>query len=130
VGFSRTKPWLIHYDEGVPSSLAPYPAHTLLHYVSDTASRRPDHPVAIFRGARLSYARLERESDAFAAALADLGIKKGDRVTIVLPNCPQFLVAEVGIWKVGAIACPLNPLYTEHELQTALADSGAETAPH
>ena len=128
MGLSRTKPWLTHYDEGVPSSLAPYPPHTLLHYISDTASRRPDHPAAIFRGARLSYARLERESDAFAAALADLGIKKGDRVAMVLPNCPQFLVAEVGIWKVGAIACPLNPLYTEHELQTALSDSGAETA--
>ena len=122
------KHWLSHYDEGVPGSLAPYPSHTLLHYISDTASQRPDHPAAIFRGTRLTYAELERASNAFAAALAALGVKKGDAIALVLPNCPQFLIAEIGIWKLGAVVFPLNPLYTERELQTALDDSGVETA--
>ena len=122
------KPWLSHYDEGVPASLAPYPPHTLLHYISETASQRPQHPAVIFRGARLSYAALEQQSDAFAAALAGVGAKKGDRVALVLPNCPQFLIAELGVWKIGAILSPLNPLYAERELQTALSNSGAETA--
>ena len=121
-------PWLSHYDEGVPPSLAPYPSRTLLHYISDTASERPDHPAAIFRGTRLTYAELERASDAFAAALTALGVKKGDAIALVLPNCPQFLIAEIGIWKLGAVVFPLNPLYTERELQTALDDSGVETA--
>jgi long-chain acyl-CoA synthetase len=122
------KPWLSHYDEGVPASLVPYPQHTLLHYVRETASTRPDHPAVIFKGSRLSYAELERASDAFAASLADLGVKKGDRVALVLPNCPQFLVAEMAVWKLSAVVCPLSPLYSEREFQKALADSGAETA--
>jgi long-chain acyl-CoA synthetase len=121
-------PWHSHYDEGVPRSLAPYPSHTLLHYIRDTALQRPSHPAAIFRGTRLTYAELERASDAFAGALAALGIRKGDRVALVLPNCPQFLIAEIGIWKLGGVVFPLNPLYTERELQTALEDSDVETA--
>ena len=122
------RPWLNHYDEGVPKSLAPYPLHTLLHYVRQTATERPDHPAVMFRGARLSYSELEHQSDAFAAALADLTVKKGDHVALVLPNCPQFLVAELGIWKAGAVVFPLNPLSSERELQTALSSSGAQTA--
>jgi len=122
------KPWLTHYDEGVPPSLAPYPPRTLLDFISHTASQRPDHPVAIFRGARLTYRELERASDAFAAALVSLGVKQGEHVALVLPNCPQFLIAEVGIWKLGAVVFPLNPLYSERELQAALADAGVETA--
>ena len=122
------RPWLNHYDEGVPASLAPYPSHTLLHYIRGTASQRPEHPATIFRGARLTYSQLEQQSNAFAAALVSLGVKKGDRVALVLPNCPQFLVAELGVWKVGAVVFPLNPLYTERELATALSNAGAETA--
>ena len=56
-----------------------------------------------------------------------LGVKKGEAVALVLPNCPQFLIAEIGIWKLGAIVFPLNPLYRERELQTALDDSDVET---
>lgn len=122
------KSWLSHYDEGVPASLAPYPPYTLLHYISETASQRPEHPAVIFQGARLSYSKLEQQSDAFAAALASLGVSKGDRVTLVLPNCPQFLIAELGVWKIGAVLVPLNPLYSERELRMALSNSGAEIA--
>jgi len=124
----ETKPWLKNYDIGVPHTLQPYPRSTLLDVVSDTARQRPQHPALLFKGARLSYAELERLSDAFAAALAAHGVQKGDRVALLLPNSPQSLIGQLGIWKAGAIAVPLNPLYTEHELEHALVESGAETA--
>jgi long-chain acyl-CoA synthetase len=66
-------------------------------------------------------------SDAFATSLTELGVRKGDRVALALPNCPQFLIAELGAWKAGAIVCPFNPLYSEHEMQDALNATGAET---
>ena len=120
-------PWLSRYDEGVPSTLAPYPDRTLIDIVRETARARPRHPVSIFHGATLSYAELDRQSDAFSAALRAMGVARGDRVALLLPNCPQFLIAELGAWKAGAIVCPLNPLYNEHELTDALATTGAET---
>ena len=122
------KPWLTRYDSGVPPSLAPYPARTILDFIRDTAAERPDHPAVIFRGARLSYRALERASDAFAAALVGLGVRRGDHVALVLPNCPQFLIAEVGIWKAGAVVCPINPMYTERELREALVQSEVSMA--
>jgi long-chain acyl-CoA synthetase len=122
------KSWLQHYDAGVPSTLTPYPSRTLLDYISETAAARPHHPALLFKGARLSYGDLDRLSDAWASALADLGVRKGDRVALVAPNCPQFVIAELGVWKAGAVLFPLNPLYTSHELVEPLADSGAQIA--
>jgi long-chain acyl-CoA synthetase len=122
-----TRPWLAHYDAGVPTTLAPYPERTLLDYLTETARAHGDRPALLFKGATISYARLERESDAFAAALAAQGVRRGDRVAICLPNCPQFLIAELGAWKIGAIACPFNPTYSEREMQDALVTTGATT---
>jgi len=124
---AETRPWLAHYDAGVPSTLEPYPERTLLDYLSETARTHPDRPALLFKGHRVSYAELERQSDAFASALVAGGIAAGDRVALCLPNCPQFLIGELGAWKAGAIACPVNPTYTERELQEALSASGAET---
>src|SRR5262249_38863149 len=67
-------------------------------------------------------------SDACAAALQSLGVVSGERVALVLPNCPQFVIVELAAWKLGAVLAPLNPLYTEAELETALGESGATTA--
>lgn len=120
------RPWLRHYDAGVPQSLKPYPEKTLLDYVSETARERPNHPAILFKGSRLSYGELERSSDALAAALVDLGVKKGDRVALLLPNCPQFVIAQLGIWKAGGVVSPMNPIYTERELEGPLANCGAE----
>src|SRR5262245_21357750 len=100
------KPWLAHYDADVPGSLQPYPNKTLLDYLVALARDHGDKPALLFKGASMSYARLQGESDACAAALASLGVKRGDRVALILPNCPQFFVAEFGAWKVGAIVCP------------------------
>ncbi len=121
------RPWQRHYDDGVPASLAPYPATTLVDVVAATARERPDHPAILFKGARTSYAALDRASDACAAAFATLGVRKGDRLALLLPNCPQFLIAELGAWKAGAVVVPLNPIYTEAELRGPLRDTGAET---
>jgi len=109
-------PWLAQYDADVPPSLEPYPARTLLDYFSDGVRERPEAPALLFKGRAVSHAELDRLSDAFAAALAALGVGRGDRLGVMLPNCPQFLVAELAAWKLGAALAPLNPIYTEEEL--------------
>jgi long-chain acyl-CoA synthetase len=119
-------PWIRSYDPGVPESLMPYPDRTLLDYLSDAARERPDFPALLFKGTQITLGQLERLSDAFATALIALGIKKGDRLALLLPNCPQFLIAQFGGWKTGAIVCPLNPIYTERELEEPLSRNGAE----
>ena len=119
------KPWLAHYDADVAPSIAPYPDKTLLDYLSDLSRMHGDKPALLFKGASLSYSALESQSNAFAAGLASLGVRPGDRVAALLPNCPQFMIAQFGIWKAGAIVVALNPIYTERELELALASSGA-----
>jgi long-chain acyl-CoA synthetase len=111
----------------VPASLAPYPSRTLVDYLSDAAREQPDAAAVLFKGGRLSFGALERLSDACAAALASLGVRRGDRVALVLPNCPQFLIAQFGAWKIGAIVAPLNPTYTDTELEGPLRENGVET---
>ena len=120
-------PWLHGYDADVRPSVAPYPDKTLLDYLEALATEHGDKPAVLFKGATISYGQLAAESTAFAAALAGMGVGKGDRVAVLLPNSPQFLVAEFGIWKAGGIVVALNPIYTERELELALAASGAAT---
>ena len=81
--------WLGNYDPGVPPSLAPYPSRTLLDYVADAAREHPDSPAVSFKGAMLTYAALERLSDTCAAAFAGLGVRRGDRIALLLPNWPR-----------------------------------------
>jgi long-chain acyl-CoA synthetase len=81
----------------------------------------------LFKGSTVTYADLEAQSDALAVAFADLGVARGDRIALLLPNCPQFFVAELAAWKLGAIVAPLNPIYTEHELEGPLRDQDIET---
>jgi long-chain acyl-CoA synthetase len=119
--------WLAHYDADVAPTLAPYPDKTLLDYLAELARDHGDKPAVLFKGTSVSYRRLERESDAFAAALAALGIRRGDRVALLLPNCPQFMVAEFGIWKAGAIVVALNPTYSEREIESALEAARVST---
>ena len=120
-------PWIAHYDRGVPASLEPYPSRTILDYLSDFAKTRPRTRALIFKGHELSYGDLEALSDAFAVALAEMGVAQGQRVGLLLPNCPQFLIAELAAWKLGAIVAPLNPIYTEHELEAPIREHGIET---
>src|SRR5881628_515661 len=120
-------PWLAHYDAGVPATLEPYPNRTLVDYVADAARSAPGSPALLFKGAKVTYGELDRLSDACACAFAALGVTRGDRVGLLLPNCPQFFIAQFGAWKLGAIVEPLNPIYTEHELEGPLRDHAVET---
>ena len=124
---SDLAPWLAHYDGNVRPSLGPYPNRTLLDYLDEHVRERPTGAAVIFKGTTLTWADLDRQSDAFAAALRSIGVTAGERVALLLPNCPQFLVAEFGAWKIGAIVAPLNPIYTEHELAGPLRENGVET---
>jgi long-chain acyl-CoA synthetase len=119
--------WLAHYDPEVPATLEPYDRRTLVDVIAAHARAQPDRPSIYFKGTRISYRELESLSDACAAAFAALGVKRGDRVGLLLPNCPQFFIAQFGAWKLGAIVAPLNPIYTEHELEVPLRDHGVET---
>jgi len=124
---SRTPVWFKHYDKDVPHTLKPYPEHTLVDMVAESARQRPGNPALLFQGGVMSYGRLDRLSTVLANSLIGLGVKAGDRVALLLPNCPQIILAFLGIWKAGATVVPLNPLYTAHELGHALMESGAET---
>ncbi|MCP4166338.1 MAG: long-chain fatty acid--CoA ligase [Chloroflexi bacterium] len=119
--------WTKHYDEGVRATLQPYPNTTLTDIVHDTAIKRPNHPALWFKGATLSYSKLDRLSDVFAAGLVKLGIKKGDRVAIMVANCPQYLIAELGIWKAGGVVVSINAHNTDRELEHMLNECDAET---
>jgi long-chain acyl-CoA synthetase len=119
-------PWTRHYDPEVPPSLAPYPAKTLVDYLREAADARPDVPAVLFKGTEVSNRDLDRLSDRFAESLVAAGIRKGDCLALILPNCPQFLIAEIGAWKAGATVLPLNPLYTAGELRQPLATAGVE----
>lgn len=92
------------------------PLQPLHEYLRAHARERGAHPACIWYGHTMSYAELDRASDAFAARLQALGVAKGDPVMLFLNNCPQYIVAHYGIQKIGAIVCPSGPLNKEHEL--------------
>jgi len=119
------KPWVAHYDPGVAESVAPYPDKTLVDYLSELARHHGDKPALLFKGASMSYGALESQSNACAAAFAALGVRSGDRVALLLPNCPQFFVAEFGVWKAGGVVVSVNPTYSERELELVLTSTGA-----
>ena len=118
------RPWTVHYDPGVPASLV-YPSAPLQAILDETAAEHPNATATIFFNRRRSYRDISAEAWRFANGLRKLGIRKGDRVVIVLPNTPQFIVAFYGALRAGATVVPCNPLYTPPELQRQLVDSGA-----
>ncbi|HEY7189658.1 MAG TPA: long-chain fatty acid--CoA ligase [Vicinamibacterales bacterium] len=121
------KPWLAHYDTDVKHSLAPYPDSTLLDYLDRLARHHGSKAALLFKGSEISYRQLDLESSACAAALWQLGVRPGDRVALFLPNCPQFMIAEFGAWKIGAIVVAVNPTYTEREIENVLQSTRTAT---
>ena len=119
------KPWYAHYDPGVPKE-APAP-RLLPEALAETARRFPKKVALEFLGRRLTYAALWREVEAFAKGLQEAGLKPGDRVALMLPNSPQFVIAFYGTLLAGGVGVNVNPLYTPRELRHQLADAGAET---
>ena len=116
------RPWLEHYDYWVRPHLT-YPRRALTEILDTAAVDLPDRPATAFLGAELTFQQIKDRSDPFAAALAGLGIAKGDRVGIMLPNCPQYIVAAFAVLRLGAIIVNVNPTYTAREVLTVANDS-------
>ncbi len=120
------RPWYKHWPEGVPKSID-YPDIPVHEVLRNTAMAHPDWPAIRFYGKRTTYRELDEEVDRFAAGLRAIGVKPGDRVSLVLPNTPHFLVAFFGILRAGGIVVQTNPLYTPRELEFLYNDAGVET---
>ena len=121
---SDLKPWLKHYPEEIPATLE-YSSEPVQQYLINAAKNYPDKIAIHFMGKEMTYKKLYEESLVFAGYLQDLGISKGDRVAIMLPNTPQSVVAYYAILMAGGIVVQTNPLYTERELEYQMKDSGA-----
>jgi long-chain acyl-CoA synthetase len=117
------RPWLDHYDYWVPPHMT-YPERPLYDILDSTTIDIPDRPATAFLGAALTYRDIKTRSDWFAASLLRLGITKGDRVGIMLPNCPQYMIAAFGVLRCGAIVVNINPTYTARELTDLAVDAG------
>ena len=116
------------WPAGAPTEpLYPLGRITLGEILREWARRQPDKVAVVFYGSTLSYGELDRLSDRYAALLASHGVKPGDRVAVMLGNCPQFYVAFYGCLKLGAVHVPVNPLFKKVELVYELNDSGART---
>src|SRR2546427_6929028 len=118
------RPWTVHYDPGVPATLR-YPDVPLQAFLDDAAESYPDATATIFFNRKRTYKSISDAAWRFANGLRRLGMKKGDRVALVLPNTPQFVIAFYGALRAGATVVPCNPRYTPPEMQHQLADSGA-----
>src|SRR5512139_3739503 len=117
--------WTKNYDKGVPATIN-YPQVPLQFFLEDSAKKYPNVPCTIFKGAEISYKEMNEITDQVAAALASLGVKKGDRVGIFMPNTPQFIMAYFGILKAGGVVVAVNPLYTPREIEYQVNDAGIE----
>jgi len=120
------RPWLKNYPEDIPKTIE-YPEVPLSRFLEDSAERYGNRTAIIYFGHKISYKELNEFADSFAMALQSLGVAKGDRVAIQLPNIPQYIIAFYAALKIGAIVVQTNPMYTEWELERMLNDSGART---
>lgn len=117
-----SKPWLKHYDFWVPAQLNP-PRQPLYQILQIASANFRDKPVTAFMGAQLTFGQVKAQVDQLATALAMLGITKGDRVGIMLPNCPQYLISFFAIVRLGAVVTNINPIYTPREVALVAKDS-------
>jgi long-chain acyl-CoA synthetase len=121
------RPWLGSYPPGVPADIDPSQYSSLVGLMDESFSKYADRTAYSFMGKDVSYASVDRHSRAFAGYLQGLGLVKGDRVAVMMPNCPQYPIAVAGILRAGLILVNVNPLYTPRELEHQLQDSGAKT---
>ncbi|MGQ9557757.1 MAG: long-chain-fatty-acid--CoA ligase [Desulfurispora sp.] len=116
--------WLKNYPSGIPASLE-YPDKTMPDFLTEAAERCPQRTALIFAGVQIPYTMLHTLVEKTALALYNLGVRKGDRVALMAPNCPQYVVGFLAIQKIGAVVAQVNPMYVERELEHLLNDSGA-----
>ncbi len=119
------KLWHGSYAPGIPKSLN-YKDTTLIEAFSLSVKEFPEKSALIFLDSAITYAKLNDMVNSFANALIDLGVKPGDRVAMLMPNMPQIVIATYGAWKAGAVVVMNNPLYTDHELEYQLNNSGTK----
>lgn len=119
------KPWLKMYDQGVPQHID-YPEVPLFSFLEESAKKYPDSVCTIFKGARISYREMNELTDRLAAGLTEMGVKKGDRVGIFMPNTPQFVIAYFAALKAGGVVVATNPLYSPREIEHQVNDAGIE----
>ena len=119
------KIWLKNYEEGVPHEVE-CPETTFYEILENVAAEDPGRAAFSFFGNVINYDQLKKYVDQFAAALCDLGVKKGTRVAIMLPNLPQYPIVHYAVMKLGGIIVPTNPLYVEREIEHQMKNSGAE----
>ncbi len=117
--------WFQHYDEGVPRHID-YPEIPVYKLLEQSAEKYPETPCTIFKGAKINYKEMNEITDRLAAGLADLGVKKGDRVGIFMPNTPQFVMAYFAVIKLGGVVVATNPLYSPREIEHQVNDAGIE----
>jgi len=124
---SRKKPWLKNYPENTPEELVFDPRKTLVKTLDEAETKYPDNKAFVNFGVSMSYRQVAKDSKSFAAYLQNvLGLKKGDRLAIMMPNLLQYPVAVFGALRAGLIVVNVNPLYTPRELEHQLRDSGAK----
>lgn len=118
------RPWLRHYPEEIPASLD-YPDQSIVQFLLNAVKNYPNHQAVHFMGKTMTYRELHADAVKLAKGLVGLGVAPGDRVAIMLANCPQAVVSYYGVLLAGAIVVQTNPLYVERELESQLADCGA-----
>ena len=123
---AHERPWVKHYDEGVPETVA-IPHQPLPRFLASAAQRYPFRPAILFEGHTIQYWYFDREVNRFANALISLGVLRGDRVILLLPNIPQAVIAFYGILRAGATVVFANPVSDEAELIRQVSDSRATT---
>jgi len=119
--------WLAHYQPGVPAQID-VPTESLATLIDHAAEQAPDHLATSFFGATMTYAQLGTAVSRAAEGLRRLGVRAGDRVALILPNCPQHIIAFYAILRLGAIVVEHNPLYTPRELRHMFEDHTARVA--
>ncbi len=119
------RPWFARYPAGVPHTLEPYPSISVFGMLEASARAHADRPAIAWFGKKLTYRDLLTETERCSAALAGLGIAKGDRVALIMPNCPQYVIAYYAAARLGAVVVGNNPLYTKREMEHQLRDCGA-----
>ena len=120
-----SKPWLQYYPPNVPPEMD-IPVVSIPEMFDQVVAKYGNKTSMIYYGKKISYKELKDQADRFAAALSDLGVKKGDRVALFLLNCPQYVIAYLGALKAGAVVTPVSPVYTSQEVRHQLSDSGAK----
>ncbi|MDG6939028.1 MAG: long-chain fatty acid--CoA ligase [Nitrososphaerota archaeon] len=122
---SEERPWMKMWPKEVPAHLE-YPEETLADLLSKMARKQPEAVQFVFMGREITFHETDSVVDRLASSFQRLGLKKGGRVALVLPNCPQFAFSYYATLRAGGVVVPVNPLYTEGELKAELVDSGAE----